>query len=324
MVVMTVMTGFSISVFAQNDDNNHIKEMDFIKWVDLNASDEIMKKAIEMEIKHHKEGKDFSFISALAYLATKNGNKFDFKADYQRLQKLEEDFEKGTPIEEHYQDNKYFNYYLDAYNAIFANFVGNYIDENGEEQFGVMAFFPLAHGFWFSHYDDFGNSRDYGFKRKHLGHDMYGAVGTPIVAMEGGVVTEMGWNQYGGWRIGIRSHDSKRYYYYAHLRKGEPYPKDLELGDSVKAGEVIGFLGNTGYSRKKDTNLKSGKPHLHLGLQLIFDPSQEKGSKEIWVDVYSIVNLLSKHRAKVEKDTGSNQWVSKNFKIPMPELAPKM
>ncbi len=75
-----------------------------------------------------------------------------------------------------------------------------------------------------------------------------GSIGTPIIAVESGYVEALGWNQYGGWRIGIRSFDRKRYYYYAHLRKDHPYAKDLQEGQVVTAGDVIGYLGITGYS----------------------------------------------------------------------------
>lgn len=51
---------------------------------------------------------------------------------------------------------------------------------------------------------------------------MMGQVGTPIISVESGYVEAIGWNPYGGWRIGIRSLDQKRYYYYAHLRKTTP------------------------------------------------------------------------------------------------------
>ena len=40
----------------------------------------------------------------------------------------------------------------------------------------------------YSDFDDFGASRSYGFKRKHLGHDMMGQVGTPVIAVESGYV----------------------------------------------------------------------------------------------------------------------------------------
>ncbi len=70
---------------------------------------------------------------------------------------------------------------------------------------------------------------------------MMGLVGTPIIAVESGVVTALGWNQYGGWRIGISSFDGKRYYYYAHLRQNYPYAEGLEEGSVVTAGDVIGY-----------------------------------------------------------------------------------
>ena len=82
-------------------------------------------------------------------------------------------------------------------------------------KYGLKAFHPLAKNFPYSHYDDFGVSRSYGYRRQHLGHDMMGQTGTPVVAVESGYVEAIGWNQYGGWRLGIRSFDKKRYYYYA-------------------------------------------------------------------------------------------------------------
>ena len=85
-------------------------------------------------------------------------------------------------------------------------------------------------GYLYTESDDFGNGRSYGFARKHLGHDMFCSVGTPVAAVENGVVEAMGWNQYGGWRIGIRSLDRRRYYYYAHLRKDAPFAKGLKEG----------------------------------------------------------------------------------------------
>lgn len=47
-------------------------------------------------------------------------------------------------------------------------------------KYGLKAFSPIAKGFPYSDFDDFGTARSYGFKRQHLGHDMMGQVGTPI------------------------------------------------------------------------------------------------------------------------------------------------
>ena len=133
------------------------------------------------------------------------------------------------------------------------------------------------------------------------------SVGTPIVAVETGRIEALGWNQYGGWRIGIRSLDSKRYYYYAHLRKDHPYVKTLKEGDIVHAGDVIGYLGMTGYSRKENVN-NINVPHLHFGMQLVFDESQKETLAEIWIDVYKIINLLSRNTSPVSYNSETKEF----------------
>jgi murein DD-endopeptidase MepM/ murein hydrolase activator NlpD len=118
--------------------------------------------------------------------------------------------------------------------------------------------------------------------------------------VECGVVEALGWNRYGGWRIGIRSLDNKRYYYYAHLKKNTPYAAGIAEGVKVKAGDVIGYLGNTGYSQTENqANIK--RPHLHFGMQIIFDESQKDGRNQIWIDTYNIVRFLEINRMEVVK-----------------------
>ena len=198
---------------------------------------------------------------------------------------------------------KYYSYYHEAYSTALGGLLGSFaIEKEGQmvPAYGLKAFSPIAAGYGYSHCDDFGVGRSFGFKRKHLGNDLMGALGTPIVAVEGGVVEAMGWNRYGGWRIGIRSFDSKRYYYYAHLQKDHPFAENLQEGDMVQAGDVIGFMGRTGYSDKENVN-NIETVHLHFGMQLVFDESQKECLSEIWIDVYDIVRLLSSHRASVQK-----------------------
>lgn len=108
----------------------------------------------------------------------------------------------------------------------------------------------------------------------------------------------MGWNRYGGWRIGIRSFDNKRYYYYAHLQKDKPFAPGLEEGDIVQAGDLIGFMGRTGYCDRENVN-NIETVHLHFGMQLIFEESQKECNSEIWIDVYDIVRLLNSHRSSI-------------------------
>ena len=162
---------------------------------------------------------------------------------------------------------KYYDYYKQAYGAVLDGMVGTFqaeipadeVPQSSETvpdtvwvtKYGLKAFFPLAKNFPYNDFDDFGVSRSYGFRRRHLGHDMMGQVGTPIIAVESGYVEALGWNQYGGWRIGIRSFDKKRYYYYAHLRKNYPFQSDLKEGSLVQAGDVIGIWGAPATAPKK-------------------------------------------------------------------------
>lgn len=175
------------------------------------------------------------------------------------------------------------------------------------KKYGLKVFSPIAKNFPYSDFDDFGASRSYGFKRKHLGHDMMGQVGTPVIAVESGYVEALGWNQYGGWRIGIRSFDKKRYYYYAHLRQNYPYQSNLKEGSIVTAGDVIGYLGRTGYSTTENTN-NITTPHLHFGIQLIFDESQKEGNNEIWINCYEIVKFLRLNQSETVKVEGTKEW----------------
>lgn len=295
---------------------NTTEEKKFIKWVDFKVPYSVLEKALALDIKSFGTETKLNWIELISYLAAKNGGNFKrFKnAD---LEKIVKKLKDGVSMEEITVDMKYYSYYYEAYSAILGGFVGEFEvevedkDNPGYKKFvkkyGLKAFSPIAKGYGFSHYDDFGNSRSYGFKRIHLGNDLMGNIGTPVIAVESGYVEALGWNQYGGWRIGIRSFDRKRYYYYAHLRKNHPYNNSLAEGQLVKAGDVIGYLGMTGYSTKKNVNnIKT--PHLHFGMQLIFDESQKESNNEIWIDVYAIVNLLQKNRSAVIKNTDLNDY----------------
>ena len=213
------------------------------------------------------------------------------------------------------ENMKYYAYYLEAYTAVLGGMVGTYeIQEPAENgslswvtKYGLKAFSPIAKHFPYQDYDDFGVSRSYGFKRQHLGHDMMGQVGTPVIAVESGYVEAIGWNQYGGWRGGIRSLDKKRYYYYAHLRQDYPYQAKLKEGDLVTAGDVIGYMGHTGYSTKENVN-NIDTVHLHYGLELIFDEEWRENGHEIWVDCYNLTRFLYKNRSEVHKVEGTKEW----------------
>ena len=270
-----------------------------ISWVDFNVPYGSLKYALDQDIATFEQEKHISWIDTLTLAACRTGGKCGLASVKQAFQDLKGDKD--------FTELKNYSYYHEAFSAALGGLVGSYaieIDGEWKSQYGLKAFSPVAAGFGYSHCDDFGVSRSFGFQRKHMGNDLMGALGSPIVAVEGGVIEAMGWNRYGGWRIGIRSFDSKRYYYYAHLQKDHPFADGLEVGDMVDAGDVIGFMGRTGYSDRENVN-NIETVHLHFGLELIFDESQKECNSEIWINVYDIVRLLSAHRATVEKtDTG--------------------
>lgn len=287
-----------------------------IKWVDFTVSYEALCAAYDWDVDTHGSDHEVHWIELLAYTAAKTGGTFD-KDALEKLHKAAKILSQGEKtIEELTEGMKYYSYYKEAYTAVLGGMVGEFeeeaVDENGrkiyQKKYGLKAYFPLAKGFDYNHYDDFGAGRSYGYKRKHLGHDMMGQTGTPIISVESGIVEAMGWNQYGGWRIGIRSFDGRRYYYYAHLRQNSPYAEGLEEGSIVTAGDVIGYLGHTGYSATENVN-NIDVPHLHWGLELIFDEKRREDGYEIWVDIYPLTRFLAKHTQQAEKVEGTKEWV---------------
>jgi Membrane proteins related to metalloendopeptidases len=108
--------------------------------------------------------------------------------------------------------------------------------------------------------------RTFGGVRGHEGTDIMASENTrgvyPVISSSNGVVEQLGWLEKGGYRIGIRS-ENGAYFYYAHL---ESYAQDIQKGDTVEAGQLLGFVGDTGYGSEGTT----GKfpVHLHFGIYI--------------------------------------------------------
>ena len=311
-LIVSVVLAVVVMALPPRQSYVAVEKDGFIKWVDFNITYSALKDCMDYDIKTFGTKEHVSWINLLAYLAsTGNGTFKNYKKS--NLDKLTNEIKSGKSIEELASDLKYYSYYEEAYRAVLGGFLGEYEIERDdgtyEKKYGLKAFSPIAKGYSYSHFDDFGASRSYGFKRKHLGHDMMGSVGTPVIAVESGYVECVGWNQYGGWRIGIRSFDKKRYYYYAHLRRDHPY-NDMYEGKIVTAGDVIGYLGMTGYSTKENVN-NINTPHLHWGMQLIFDESQKEANSEIWIDIYAITKLLEQNKSAVIKNEEEKEYYRK-------------
>ena len=277
-----------------------------LKWVEFNVPYEPLKQAMDIDVDSYQDRIHVSWIDLLAYLGTRYGGDFSQYQD-SHMDAFAAKIKKGKSVASLTKNMKHFDYYSRAYGAVLQGMLGEYQiripdEKTGKETwkkvYGLKAFSPIADGFYYEDFDDFGTSRSYGYSRRHLGHDLMTSVGSPVIAVESGTVEALGWNQYGGWRIGIRSFDNQRYYYYAHLRKDAPFASNLHVGATVTAGDVIGYTGQTGYSLRENTN-NIDTPHLHLGMQLIFDEDAKDNPTQIWIDLYSITKLLSSHRSTV-------------------------
>lgn len=134
--------------------------------------------------------------------------------------------------------------------------------------------------------------RSYGGRRRHEGTDLMASNNLrgyfPVISITDGILENIGWLEKGGNRIGIRS-QAGGYFYYAHL---DSYAPGLEPGDKVHAGQLIGYMGDSGYGAEGTT----GKfdVHLHLGIYV-------KGALgEISVNPYYLLRLLEPVRKDYE------------------------
>lgn len=277
----------------------------FITWVSFTPTLAAIEKAYNADIEYKDEPWHLKMAEILAYYSALKGDSYK-NFDSSVIDKLTERLKGGESFSDITASIKNYNYYYEAYSAVVGEFTGEFT-ENGVSSYGLKVYSPIAKGYYFSHTSDFGNGRSYGFNRKHLGNDLFGSVGSPVVAVESGIVDMVGWNRYGGWRVGILSFDGKRYYYYAHLRKNHPYNENIKIGEVVRAGDVIGYLGATGYSDTENVN-GMNVPHLHFGMQVIFDESQKDGNGEIWIDVYNIVRFLERNKSAVVKNSETGEY----------------
>lgn len=98
-----------------------------------------------------------------------------------------------------------------------------------------------------------GMERD-GGARKHEGIDIFAKKGTPVVAITDGAVSYTGERGIGGKQVWLRDGMFGKSLYYAHLDGIA-----VEQGQHVKAGDTLGFVGNTG-------NARFTPAHLHFGI----------------------------------------------------------
>ena len=93
--------------------------------------------------------------------------------------------------------------------------------------------------------------------RSHRGVDIFAARGTPVLSATEGIFIRVGTNALGGQVINVLG-PGRQSHYYAHLDRYGGF----KTGDVVHAGNIIGYVGNTG-------NARDTPPHLHYG---VYDP----------------------------------------------------
>jgi murein DD-endopeptidase MepM/ murein hydrolase activator NlpD len=124
--------------------------------------------------------------------------------------------------------------------------------------------FPLVDRTYTPFENDYGDPRSFSLgltARVHEGNDLLSSAWTPIFSAYDGKVVRKGWSTLGGWRLSIRTPDNKIVFYYAHM---SAYARGVTDGATLTKGQLIGFVGSTGYGPEGT----SGKfiPHLHFGM----------------------------------------------------------
>ena len=139
---------------------------------------------------------------------------------------------------------------------------------------------------WVNYVNSWNYERTYKGNRTHEGTDVMGDINKdgiyPVVSVSDGYISNIGWLELGGWRIGITS-PSGIYYYYAHL---DSYAKEYKEGDVIRAGDIIGYMGSTGYSKVEGTKNKF-PVHLHFGIY-----AKTKNYYELSYNPYCILKYL--------------------------------
>lgn len=146
--------------------------------------------------------------------------------------------------------------------------------------------FPIPARYDYSYRSTWGDARGWGGRRIHEGTDIFASYGTPVLSTAYGVIEVIGWNRYGGWRIGMRDMGNV-YHYFAHLSS---FKKGLKPGDIVEPGQLLGYVGSSGYGKPGT----AGKfpPHLHYGMY------RETGGADWAFDPYPYLKRWERQRKR--------------------------
>lgn len=258
VIILLVLCNVSLISFCR----------DMGKWNRLMVREEAMDRIRAQQVplklyddfisweKDQKSGKDFSrYDYLLAWLISGEEKREQLSWYAQRLQAVKEEqyLEYTGYLASVWEDLRYFPVPVSTLN----------------EKAGV------------SFTDSWMFERTFGGKRGHEGTDLMAKINErgryPVVSMTAGVVEKIGWLTKGGYRIGIRSPHGG-YFYYAHLYD---YAEEFQIGDTVEAGELLGFMGDSGYSEIEGT-VGNFDVHLHVGIYVNQPDGTEMSINAYW------------------------------------------
>ena len=157
--------------------------------------------------------------------------------------------------------------------------------------------FPVPAGYDYRFENSWYAERTYGGTRRHYGTDIMdpnnqkGII--PIVSMSQGIVENIGWNNMGGYRVGVRTKNGA-YIYYAHLDK---YAPKLKAGSKVETGDLLGYMGDSGYG--EEGTVGEFPVHLHIGIA-----TKALGNKEAWINPYFLLKYLENKEISIIDSKG--------------------
>ena len=256
-----LITGLSEKEKYQKE--NQISDELFKIWEE--QADKALKDSLEIELPYREAGvfkpRNFAIYSYQTYLmpgeviqlktATDTASTLIFSELYKKAERSGE-FSKITSGD---PGSKNLNFEIEE-KGLYKIVVQPEIEANSPFQISIQKspayLFPVIEGENSDIGSYWGDIRD-GGKRDHKGIDIFANKGTPVVAATDGRIRFTGEKGLGGKQVWLRDRKRSQSLYYAHLDSIKPGL------NSVKAGDTLGFVGNTG-------NARTTPPHLHFGI----------------------------------------------------------
>lgn len=173
----------------------------------------------------------------------------------------------------------------------------SYFDEEGRSLKKAFLKAPLNYKRISSHFTYARKHPIYGVVRPHTGVDYAAPVGTPVVSIGDGVVTEKGYKGGGGHTVKIR-HNSTYTTAYLHLQK---YGTGIEVGKHVSQGQVIGYVGSTGSSTGPHLDFRIWQNGTPIDPLKMVSPPVEPIPAKYRPEYDSIINTYRERLIMVQK-----------------------